>query len=65
MGATMSPTLSILLPPISQIDAIIAGVINEVERYAHLAPSLKLSAEIIRDAERRRQICLHSANMCL
>ncbi|KAF7515058.1 hypothetical protein PCG10_004057 [Penicillium crustosum] len=65
MGATMSPTLSTLLPPASQIDAIIAEVVNEVERYAHLAPSLKLSAEIIRDAERRRQICLRSANMCL
>ncbi|KAF3030963.1 hypothetical protein E8E15_011432 [Penicillium rubens] len=65
MGATMSPTLSILLPPVAQIDAIIAGVVNEVERYAHLAPSLKLSAEIIRDAETRRQICLRSANMCL
>ncbi|KAJ5447836.1 hypothetical protein N7445_002657 [Penicillium cf. griseofulvum] len=50
---------------LSMMDAIIAGVVNEVERYAHLAPSLKLSAEIIRDAERRRQICLRSANMCL
>lgn len=65
MGATMSPTLSILLPPISQMDAIIASVVTEVERYAHLAPSLKLSADIIRDAERRRQIFLRSTNMCL
>ncbi|CAI7570929.1 unnamed protein product [Penicillium glandicola] len=65
MGATMSPTLSALLPPVPQMDVIIAGVVNEVERYAHLAPSLKLSAEIIRDAERRRQICLGSANLCL
>ncbi|KAJ5788105.1 hypothetical protein N7457_003095 [Penicillium paradoxum] len=62
MGATMSPTLSILLPSVERVDAIIAGVVNEVERYAHLAPSLKLSAEIIRDAERRRQIFL-SAQM--
>lgn len=61
MGATLSPTLAILLPPVERMDAIIAGVVNEVERYAHLAPSLKLSAEIIRDAERRRQIIL-SAN---
>jgi hypothetical protein len=65
MGATMSPTLSTLLPPAQRMDAIIAGVISEVERYAHLAPSLKLSAEIIRDAERRRQICLRSASICL
>jgi hypothetical protein len=60
MGATMSPALSVLLPPASQVDRIISEVAAEVERYAHLAPSLKLSAEIIRDAERRRQICLRS-----
>lgn len=61
MGATMSPTLSTLLPPPLRIDAIISNVVAEVERYSHLAPSLKLSAEIIRDAERRRQICLRAA----
>lgn len=61
MGATMSPTLSPLLPPPLRVDAIISSVVAEVERYAHLAPSLKLSSEIIRDAERRRQICLRSA----
>ena len=61
MGATMSRTLSTLLPPPLRTDAIIFSVIVEVERYAHLAPSLKLSAEIIRDAERRRKICLRSA----
>lgn len=61
MGASMSPILSVLLPPTARTDAIIAGVVAEVERYAHLAPSLKLSAEIIRDAERRRQIRLRSA----
>jgi hypothetical protein len=44
------------------VDAIISSVMAEVERYAHLAPSLKLSAEIIRDAEKRRQICLRSAS---
>lgn len=65
MGATMSPSLSPLLPPGPRMDSIIASVVGEVERYAHLAPSLKLSAEIIRDAERRRQICLRSAGMCL
>jgi hypothetical protein len=65
MGATMSPTLSTLLPPPLRVDAIILSVVAEVERYAHLAPSLKLSSEIIRDAERRRQICLRSAGISL
>ncbi|KAJ5605918.1 hypothetical protein N7510_008699 [Penicillium lagena] len=63
MGASMSPCLSSLLPPGVKVDAIISSVVSEVERYAHLAPSLKLSAEIIRDAERRRQICLRSASI--
>ncbi|RAL06223.1 putative C6 finger domain protein [Aspergillus ibericus CBS 121593] len=61
MGATMSPALSLLLPPTIRLDRIISSVIAEVGRYARLAPSLKLSAEIIRDAEKRRQICLASA----
>lgn len=65
MGATMSPTLSTLLPPPLRVDAIISGVVVEVERYSHLAPSLKLSADIIRDAERRRQIWLRSAGQRL
>ncbi|KAE8385869.1 hypothetical protein BDV23DRAFT_13608 [Aspergillus alliaceus] len=60
MGATMSPALSVLLPPADQVDGIISSVVAEVGTYSHLAPSLKLSAEIIRDAERRRQICLKS-----
>lgn len=61
MGATMSPALCSLLPPDGRVDGIIAGVIAEVGRYAHLAPSLRLSAEIIRDAERRRQIWIRSS----
>ncbi|KAJ5590122.1 hypothetical protein N7450_004094 [Penicillium hetheringtonii] len=60
MGATMSPGLSDLLPSRSRIDGIISNVVVEVERYSHLAPSLKLSAEIIRDAERRRRMYLRS-----
>lgn len=63
MGATMSPTLSTLLPASPHVDAIISSVIAEVNLYAHLAPSLKLSAEIIHDAERRRQIWLRSPGM--
>ncbi|KAJ5150991.1 uncharacterized protein N7482_010243 [Penicillium canariense] len=65
MGATMSPTLSTLLPPPLRVDAIISSVVAEVERYAHLAPSLKLSSDIIRDAERRRQICLRTAGVSI
>ncbi|KAL4916885.1 hypothetical protein BDW62DRAFT_92437 [Aspergillus aurantiobrunneus] len=61
MGATMSPALSTLLSPTPQVDSTISSVIVEVDRYAHLAPSLKLSAEILRDADRRRQICLRSS----
>lgn len=60
MGATMSPTLSTLLTPGPDVDQIISSVIAEVESYAHLAPSLRLSAEIIRDAEKRRQMGLRS-----
>lgn len=63
MGATMSPPLSALLPPASQMDVIISDVVIEVERYAHLAPSLRLSAEIIREAEDRRQLYLRSTGL--
>lgn len=63
MGATMSPGLSDLLPSRLRIDRIISDVVGEVERYSHLAPSLKLSAEIIRDAERRRRVYLRSTSI--
>ncbi|PGH17988.1 hypothetical protein AJ80_04609 [Polytolypa hystricis UAMH7299] len=63
MGATMSPALSSLLYPPSQMDIIISDVVIEVERYAHLAPSLRLSAEIIREAEDRRQMYLRSSGL--
>lgn len=59
MGATMSPSLSnilgTLVPHLDTVDAIINDVVMEVERYANLAPSLALSAEIIREAEMRRR----------
>lgn len=62
MGATMSPSLSgiiaTLVPTIETIDVIINDVVVEIERYAHLAPSLSLSAEIIREAEMRRRTYL-------
>ncbi|KAK2802501.1 hypothetical protein FQN50_007307 [Emmonsiellopsis sp. PD_5] len=63
MGATMSPALASLLPPPSQMDVIISDVVIEVERYAHLAPSLRLSAEIIREAEDRRQMYLRNSGL--
>jgi len=59
MGASMSPSLSAiistLVPHHDAIDQIINNVVVEIERYAHLAPSLSLSAEIIREAEMRRR----------
>jgi hypothetical protein len=59
MGATMSPSLSSILstlvPHLDTVDAIINDVVCEIERYAYLAPSLSLSAEIIREAEMRRR----------
>lgn len=62
MGATMSPSLSSILsslvPHVDSIDVIINNVVVEIERYAHLAPSLGLSAEIIREAEMRRRTFL-------
>jgi hypothetical protein len=59
MGATMSPSLSTiistLVPHPDAVNVIINDVVMEIERYAHLAPSLSLSAEIIREAEMRRR----------
>lgn len=59
MGATMSPILNsiivTLVAPMDSVDRIINDVVMEIERYAHLAPSLSLSAEIIREAEMRRR----------
>ncbi|KAL6862710.1 hypothetical protein ACO1O0_002947 [Amphichorda felina] len=62
MGATMSPSLlSILLtlvPHREALDQIINDVVMEIERYAMLAPSLSLAAEIIKEAEIRRRTFL-------
>ena len=62
MGATMSSSLSAILstlvPHLDAVDAIINDVVTEVERYVHLAPSLSLSGEIIREAEMRRRAYL-------
>jgi len=63
MGATMCASLAAILPPPEQMDIMFQDVIEEVERYAHLAPSLRLSAEIIREAEERRQAFLRNSGM--
>lgn len=55
MGATLNSTLSALLPSAHQMNVIIAEVVIELERLAHLAPSLQLCAGIVREAEERRQ----------
>lgn len=63
MGATLSPSLSGLLPQPHQINAIIGEVVGEMQRYSHLAPSLRLAANIISDAEERRRQNLRSPSM--
>lgn len=63
MGATICPSLAGLLPPPHQMTAIIDDVVQEIQRYAHLAPSLRLSADIIREAEERRRMVLQSPSM--
>lgn len=63
MGATMSPSLASLLPPSDVMDQIINDVILEIEQYAHLAPSLQLSYEIVAEAEQRRLLFLRSTGM--
>ncbi|TLD35221.1 putative phosphoribomutase [Venturia nashicola] len=63
LGATMSPSLSALLPTPNQVNAIIGDVVREIQRYAHLAPSLRLAADIITQAEERRRQNLRSPSM--
>lgn len=58
----MSPSLGSILLNLcgsrEAIDQIINDVVMEVERYAILAPSLSLAAEIIKEAEVRRRAFL-------
>ena len=58
MAATLNNTLAALLPPAHQMDVIIAEVVDELERLAHLAPSIQLCAEMVREAEERRQVLM-------
>lgn len=63
MGASMSPSLSAIIATLTpNADVIINEVVCEIDRYAHLAPSISLSAEIIREAEMRRRSFLGGWN---
>lgn len=63
MGATMSPSLQGLVlglvPDRAALDGIIQGVIDELGRYAVLAPSINLAADIVKEAELRRRAFLN------
>ncbi|CZT25773.1 related to C6 finger domain protein [Ramularia collo-cygni] len=58
MGATLSSVLSALLPASHQVEAVIMSVVSEVQRLGRLAPSIELCAELLREAEERRQLLL-------
>ncbi|CAK1366970.1 hypothetical protein CB0940_10319 [Cercospora beticola] len=58
MGATLSRNLSAMLPPKQQLDTLIADVLAETQNVAHLAPSIGLCADIVREADERRQVIL-------
>lgn len=62
MGATMSPSLQGLVlglvPDRAALDEIIQNVIDELGRYAVLAPSINLAADIVKEAEMRRRAFL-------
>ncbi|RMY85553.1 hypothetical protein D0861_06374 [Hortaea werneckii] len=56
MGATLNPALRQLLPSELQMTAIFAEVVAELGRLAHLAPSLDLCAQIVKEAEEKRRL---------
>lgn len=58
MSPSLSAIVNSIIPHLDTVDRIINDVVMEIERYAHLAPSLSLSAEIIREAEMRRRAYL-------
>ncbi|XWW95430.1 hypothetical protein V2A60_003389 [Cordyceps javanica] len=62
MGATMSPPLQglvlSLVPDRAALDKIIQDIIDEMGRYAVLAPSINLAADIVKEAEMRRRAFL-------
>ncbi|RMY43296.1 hypothetical protein D0865_11353 [Hortaea werneckii] len=56
MGATLNPALKQLLPSDLQMTAIFAEVVAELGRLVHLAPSLDLCAQIVKEAEEKRRL---------
>jgi len=61
MGATRSPSLLQFLPSPEYLDRMLMAVVEEMERYAELAPSLRLCAEVLREAEETRRDFLHKS----
>ena len=55
MGASRSPNLSLLIQSPEQVDSALTGVIREIERLRHQAPSLTRAAEVLKVAEARRK----------
>ena len=55
MGASMSASLAQFLPPPDHLDGMLMGVVEEMERYAELAPSLRVCAQVLREAEETRR----------
>ena len=58
MSSSLSSIMQTLVLHHDTVDTIINNVVLEIEKYAHLAPSLSLGAEIIREAEMRRRTLL-------
>jgi hypothetical protein len=59
MGATLSNLLRGLLPAEAEkVESVIESVVSEVQRLGHLAPSIELCAELLREAEGRRRVLL-------
>ena len=54
MGATRSNTVSGMLPE-GKVDETITDVVNTVEKWGRLAPSLKLIGEVLREVEQNRR----------
>lgn len=58
MSPSLMSILMTLVPHRETLDQIFSDVVVEIERYAVLAPSLSLAAEIIKEAEVRRRAFL-------
>ncbi len=61
MGATMSPSLLQFLPPLEKLDRILQIAVEETERRSDLAPSLRICAEVLGEADDRRRILLQKS----